>query len=165
MLLACLAILTAAGCSGYRLGPTNGQSPGAHSIQVRPFANTTIEPRLGDAVTTAVRKGLQSDGTYRLATHEVGDVIVSGTVTRFERSELSYNPKDVITVLDYRVTMMAHVTARDRTTDKVLLDRDVSGYTLIRAGTDLASSERQALPLLAEDLARNITALLVEGSW
>jgi hypothetical protein len=29
----------------------------------------------------------------------------------------------------------------------------------------LTDAERQALPLLAEDLARNITALLTEGAW
>jgi hypothetical protein len=29
----------------------------------------------------------------------------------------------------------------------------------------LADSERQSLPLLAEDLARNVTELLTEGVW
>jgi hypothetical protein len=37
--------------------------------------------------------------------------------------------------------------------------------TLIRVGSDLTSAERQALPLLAADLARNITALLADGTW
>jgi hypothetical protein len=32
-------------------------------------------------------------------------------------------------------------------------------------GTDLADAERQSLPLLAEDLARNVTVLLTEGTW
>jgi len=47
----------------------------------------------------------------------------------------------------------------------VLFEQPVTGSTLIRVGTDLASSERQALPLLAGDLARNVAALLVDGSW
>ena len=60
----------------------------------------------------------------------------------------------------------AHVTVRERGTGKVLLDKnDVHGYTLIQVGTDLADAERQSLPLLAEDLARNITQLLTEGAW
>ena len=45
------------------------------------------------------------------------------------------------------------------------LERDVTGRTTIRVGADLGSVERQATPLLAEDLARNITALLADGSW
>ena len=59
----------------------------------------------------------------------------------------------------------AQVTARDRSTGKVILDQPVTGFTLIRVTTDLASTERQALPLLAADLAKNVTALLAEGPW
>jgi len=68
-------------------------------------------------------------------------------------------------VSDYRLGLTARVTARDRSTGKLILDRPVTGYTLIRVGNDLASSERQALPLLAADLAKNVTSLLVEGGW
>ncbi len=45
----------------------------------------------------------------------------------------------------------------------MLLDKDVSGYTLVTVGTDLASAERQATPLLAEDLAQNISELITEA--
>jgi len=41
----------------------------------------------------------------------------------------------------------------------------VTGYTLVHVGTDLADAERQAAPLLAEDLAQNIAELLTEGVW
>ena len=72
---------------------------------------------------------------------------------------------DVATAENYRVDITAHVTARDRVTGRVLLDKKVAGYTLVQVGTDLTDAERQSLPLLAEDLARNITQLLTEGSW
>jgi hypothetical protein len=35
----------------------------------------------------------------------------------------------------------------------------------VHIGDDLASAEREAMPLLAEDLAQNITELLTEGAW
>jgi hypothetical protein len=165
LLLIGLIVLSCGGCAGYRLGPSNGQTAGEKTIQVGPFANHTLEPRLGDALTAALRKGLQRDGTYRLVTRDEGDVIVTGAIMRYERNELSYNPSDVLTVLDYRATMTAHVTARERDSGKTLLDRDVTGYTLVHAGSDLATAERQALPLLAEDLAKNISGLLVDGTW
>ena len=38
-------------------------------------------------------------------------------------------------------------------------------YTLVRVGSDLSSAERQAIPLLADDLAKNVTELLVDGTW
>jgi hypothetical protein len=61
--------------------------------------------------------------------------------------------------------MFAHVTAYDRITGKNVVDRDFIGHTTVRIGSDQASSERQALPLLTEDLARNITSALVDGEW
>jgi hypothetical protein len=153
------------GCAGYRLGPANGLAAGAKSVQVNPFNNQTLEPRLGDAVTAQLRKQLQRDGTYRLATRDDGDIVVSGTITRYIRQEVSFSSSDVLTVRDYRLEMVAQVTARERSTGKVILDKPVAGSTLIRVTTDLTSTERQSLPLLAADLARNVTELLAEGSW
>lgn len=164
LLIGCVAVAIS-GCAGYRLGPSNGQTAGEKTVQVIPFTNHTPEPRLGDAVTAQLRKQLQRDGTYRLATHDTGDIVVSGTLTRYYRHELSFVPNDIATARDYRVRLTAQVTARERSTGKMLLDQPVTGYTLIRVGSDLTSTERQALPLLAEDLARQITALLADGSW
>jgi len=159
------AAVMISGCAGYRLGPSNGQAAGEKSVQVTPFTNRTLEPRLGDAVTAALRKRVQQEGTYRLATHEAGDVVVSGVLTRYYRRELSFVPTDIATARDYRVRLTAQVTARERSSGKVLLDQPVTGYTLIRVGSDLASTERQALPLLAEDLAKQVVGLLADGSW
>jgi len=164
-----LAISTIAflnsGCAGYRLGPTNGLVAGEKTIQIIPFANGTLEPRLGDALTFQMRKALQRDGTYKLATHSDGDIVVGGSITQYLRKELSFIPTDITTVRDYRLTLTAQITARERITGKVILDQHVTGYTLIRVGSDLTSTERQALPLLAGDLAKNVTALLVDGMW
>jgi hypothetical protein len=164
--LVCIAGLAGlCGCAGYHLGPVNRQVAGARSIQVLPIANHTIEPRLSEPVTHSLRRRLQQDGTYRLATRDDGDVILSGSIKDFRRSELSFQPRDIITIRDYQVTIVASITAVERLTGRVLLERDVSGRTTLRVGDDLASAERQAIPLLAEDLARNVTTLLVEGSW
>jgi hypothetical protein len=164
-LLAGLAALALSGCAGYHLGPTNGLAAGEKSIQITPFSNKTLVARLGDAVTSALHKSLQHDGTYRLATHDDGDIIVSGVITRYQRYELSFVPSDVLTVRDYRVELTAQVTARDRSTGKIILDKTVSGYALMRVGSDMTSDERQVLPVLADNFAKNATALLVDGSW
>lgn len=165
LLLASLAALALTGCAGYRLGPSNGLTAGTKSIQVSPFANATLEPRLGEAVTTAVRKGLQRDGTYRLATQRDADIVVTGEITRYNRLELSYQPHDILTVRDIKLTLTAHVTARECSTGNVILDCTVTGETPIRAGPDLTNAERQALPLLAEDLSKKVASLLVDGRW
>jgi len=153
------------GCAGYQLGPVNNVAAGQKSIEVLPFNNQTLQPRLGDVVTQSLRERLQTDGTYHLATHGPGDVVVSGVITRYNREGLSYLNNDVTTTENYRVGAVAHVVVRERATGKLLLEKNVNGYTLIHVGTDLADSERQSLPLLAEDLARNITELITEGAW
>ena len=160
------AALLLAGCAGYQLGPTNGTKAGERSVSVNPFINQTMEPRLTDAVTQQLRKQLQRDGTFRLSSHGDSDVIVSGRITHYDRLELSFSSTDVLTVVDYRLRIIAVVTARNRTSGKIILDElPITGTTLIRVGNDLASSERQALPLLADDLAKNVTALLADGTW
>lgn len=161
-----LGLLTCAlaGCA-YRLGPTNSVAAGEKSIQVTPFSNQTMEPRLGDAVTTALRRNLQRDGTYRLATHGGADIVVTGVLTHYTRRELSFLPNDVLSVSDYRVNVRAQVTARELASGRVLLDKEVSGYTLVQVGSDLASAERQAITVLGDNLAKNITDLLVDGGW
>src|SRR5215831_12377168 len=81
-LLPIIALFVFAGCA-YTLGPVNGVVAKDKSIQIKPFVNQTVEPFLTDAVTTEVRKSLQQDGTYRLATHDDGDIIVTGTISSF----------------------------------------------------------------------------------
>jgi len=108
---------------------------------------------------------LQRDGTYQLASHDDGDIVLSGVITRYHRHELTFLPTDTLTVRDFRISLTAQVTARDISTGKTILDQPVTGTTIIRVGSDLTSTERQALPLLAADLARNVTALLADGSW
>ncbi|HEY2982497.1 MAG TPA: LptE family protein [Anaerolineales bacterium] len=158
-------LLAVCGCAGYHLGPTNGQPASARSVQINPFQNQTIEPRLADAVSHALRKQIQQDGTFKLNTRNDGDIIVSGTIVSYDRHAVSFRPRDALSPLDLRVTMRAHVTARERISGKVLFERDVSGHSEVRSGSDLISAERQALPLVAERLAINATALLVDGTW
>lgn len=164
ILLATVTCLLA-GCAGYGLGPTNGTAAGSRTIQVAYFQNLTIEPRLSEVVVNAMRKRLQQEGTYRLATQDDGDVVVRGAIVRYEREAVTYQPKDVITVRDYEVTLHCRVLAEERGTGKVLLDQEVRGRTTIRVAADQTSVERQALPILADDFARNAVDLLVDGTW
>jgi len=161
----CLVWCFLTGCAGYRLGPVNGAVAGGKSVQVNPFVNQTLEPRLTDAVTSQMRKELQRDGTYQLSTRGDPDIVLTGTLTSYQRFEVTLASNDILTVRDFRLSLTAHVVARERTTGKQILEQPVSGFTLIRVGSDLPSAERQALPLLAEDLAKNVTALLAEGKW
>lgn len=160
-----LALASLTGCAGYRLGSTAAFPAGQHSIQIGLIQNQTLEPRLIESLNNALRKRFQQDGTYKLDTRGESDVVLTGVITRFDRAPLSFQPADVLTVRDYALGMVAKITVKERGTGKILFDREVSGRTTIRAGTDLTSAERQAVPLLAEDLARNAASLIVDGNW
>jgi hypothetical protein len=165
-LLPALVAVTLAGCAGYHLGPVNGATAGARSIEVRPFNNQTLQPRLGDAITQSLRERLQTDGTYHLATASgSGDVVVTGVVRNYSRRGLGFLNADVTTPENFRVDLAVHVTARDRISGKTIFDKDVKGHTFVHIGDDLASAEREALPILAEDVAENIAEMLTEGPW
>ena len=162
--LPALAAVALAGCATYHLGPVmDGNSD--KTVEVMPFNNQTLQPRLGDALTQALRERFQTDGTYHLATHGSGDIVLTGVVRQYQRVGMGYSSVDAFTPENYRVEIIVHVTARERSTGKALIDRDVKAHTLVHIGSDLASAERQALPLMAEDLARNITELLTGGAW
>lgn len=163
--LACLSLWVLTGCAGYHLGAVNGEVAGDKTIEILPFNNQTLQPRLGDALTQALRERLQVDGTYRLVTSSPGDVVVSGVIRKYQREGLGYLNNDASTPQNYRVDATVHVVVRDRITGKAILERDVKGHTLVNVGSDFASSERQAAPLLAADLAQNIAALITEGAW
>ena len=164
-ILALAVTLGSSGCAGYRLGPTDGLTAGQRTVVVKPFTNQTLEPRLGDDATFALRKEIQRDGTLQLTTGAGANLEVTCDVVRYDRVEVSFLSTDVTTARDFRVSITAHVVARDRASGKVVLDRDVTGQSLMRVGSDQTSAERQTLPLVAADLARQITSLLVDGGW
>ena len=159
-----LIVLCAGGCA-YRVGPTNRVSAGARTVQVLPFQNLTLQPRLSSDVSTALRKSIQADGTYTLSHQDDADIVLSGEIKRYQRDILTFEADDVRTPRDINGYMVAQVVARDRASGDVILDREVTGHSKIRIVEDLPSAERQAVPLMAEDLARIVTDALVDGSW
>ena len=78
---------------------------------------------------------------------------------------MSYQTNDVLTPQEYTLGLAARVVAVDVNSGKTILDKVVSGRTYIRIGNDQSSSERQAIPLLADDVARHAVSLLVDGDW
>jgi len=163
MIASLLVLLT--GCAGYQLGPTNGLEAGSRTIRVAYFENQTIQPRLSEDVAHAMRKQLQQDGTYRLATTREADVMVTGRLLRFERVSVSYQPGDIRTTRDEEIRLYARVVARDTRTGRNLLDREVIGRVTVRIEDNQTSAERQAMPLLAADLATKAVPLIVDGEW
>ena len=164
-LLAGLTLVLASGCAGYRMGPTGGFEAGSRTIRVNYFANHTLQPRLSEAVAQALRKRLQQDGTYRLVSAGEADVVVTGDITHFERSPVSFQPGDVRTTRDEQLELAVKLVAADRLAGTNLVDREIVGRMVVRLASDQTSAERQALTQLAEDFANRAAPLIVDGTW
>ncbi|MEO0278890.1 MAG: LPS assembly lipoprotein LptE, partial [candidate division WOR-3 bacterium] len=120
---------------------------------------------LTEPVTAAVRKRLQQDGTLRVVRNPDADIVLTGTIIDYVRRGLSFSPEDVRTPRDYEIRITAHVTAYRQTNGKQLIEQKVTARAAVRVVGDQASAERELLPILADDLARQICSLVVDGSW
>ncbi len=156
-------LLGVTGCAGYRLGPVNGGAAGARSVQVKFFDNQTLEPRLVSAINHSLRRHLQQDGTFRVESE--GDLVVSGVLKEFTRNGVNYKSSDVLAVQDYSLRLTAEVIVTDRVTGQVVLKRDIVGSSVVRVNADFASGQRQAVPLIADQLALRATSIIADGAW
>ena len=108
--LALALALCLTGCLGYKVGPSNGLVAGSRSVQIDPPVNQTMEPRLSEVLNRELRQQIQRDGTYKLNTHNDGDVVVSITILRYQRFGETVLPTDALTIRDYNLRMTAKVT-------------------------------------------------------
>src|ERR1700761_3107469 len=106
--LAALAAATVAGCAGYHLGPVNHEVAGGKTIEILPFNNQTLQPRLGDAVTESLREHLMTEGTFHLASSGGANVVVSGRIHDYNRAALGFLNSDASTPEDYRIEIVVH---------------------------------------------------------
>lgn len=153
-----------AGCAGYRLGPNPGSPAGSRSIRIDVAANESRLPRAGEELTRALRKRVQQDGAYRLSTRGDADVRLVGTLVDLDRSTLSFQPDDLASPRDYLFKLTARVRLEGEG-GRIVWEKSFTGKTTARFQEDQAAGERQALPLVCEDLARKIVDALVDGSW
>ena len=165
LLLFILSFGMLTGCGGYVAGPTNGLPAGAQSVRAEFFKNETLEPRLVVAVNRALKRNLQQDGTYALETQGNADLVVTGELTEFLRSGVSYTPGDSLSVKDYSMSLTAHIKVTRPSTGEVVYEGDITGNSTVRVGNDLTAGQRQAVPIIADHLARQATSLIVDGKW
>jgi hypothetical protein len=165
-LLTALASLTLAGCAGYRLGPTGGQVAGARSIRIPIALNQTLEPRLAEPVTQALRRRLQEDGTLRLQTgNDPAELVLQTTLVDYQRLPTAFQRRDILSVQEYELRLTAQLLVTEVRTGKTVLEQSVIGRTSVLVGADQSAVERQAATLLADDLARKAVTLIAEGAW
>lgn len=156
-----LSLVLLSGCAGYKLGPVHKNE--FRSVAVPMFKNRTLKPQLEAQVTNAIIKRFHADGSLAVKSVDDADIIVRGVVVGYDRITIRGQRLDTTVPSELRVTIHASIEAYDRVTGAVVVPATVvSANADTFIGTDQQTSELQALPLIADDLAKKAVSLIAE---
>ena len=114
-------------------------------------------PQLESQVSNAIIKQFQTDGTLRVVSVADADIVLSGEITEYFRREVRSMRQDSAVPREYQITITTKVQALDRRTGDVILKPTiVKGMSATFIGNDLQTAEQQVLPLVAEDIGRQV---------
>jgi hypothetical protein len=152
------------GCAGYHLGPAKpAYLRDIHSIAVPTFRNMTLIPRTEVLVTGTIIKQFQQDGTFRIANEGDADAVLKGEVAIVGRSPARSVRGNVLATTEFNLTLRVRYTLVGRDGKTLVGPADAAGSTSFFVGEDVSTDERQALPLAAEELAKQLVSQLSEG--
>ena len=175
LIAAALACIGLSGCLGYHIGPAKPYYlANVHTIAIPTFTNKTLIPRIEVLVTDTVIKQFQQDGTYRIGNSENADATLKGEIIRISRSPARSVRGNVLATSEFNLAL--RVKYRLVGPDGKLLGPSgevvgttsffVSNTTSSEGSTipgDVTTDERQALPLVTEELANRLVTQLSEG--
>lgn len=156
--LACAAAL-ASGCA-YSFGGS-GLPSHIKTLAVPTFANDSLEPDLGSAVSTAVADGFTKDGKLKLASDTSADARLEGSVVSYENRVHNYSggaPTDYIVVVKLKVKLRDQVKNRELWADDAL----VATAVYAPGGSAALTSEEAARQKAIADLSQDIVTRTVE---
>ena len=158
-----LLALLAGGCAGYHVGPaTPAHLRHIKTIAVPAFGNTTLVPRIEVLVTSTIIKQLQQDGTFRIVSEDQADAVLKGEIVRVGRSPARSVRGNVLSTTEFNLNLSVryNLVGRD---GKMLSAGGAGGNTSFFVGSDVSTDERQAMPLAAEEMAKELVSQLSEG--
>ena len=152
------------GCAGYHLGSVKPAYLSAvQSIAVPTFKNQTLEPRIESLVTGTVIKQFQQDGTYRIASEDNADAILKGEIIRISRIPSRSVRGNVLATREFALSVRLRYKLVDRDGKIIAAPAEAIGTSSFFVGSDVATDERQALPLATEEAAIHLVSQLSEG--
>lgn len=150
-----------AGCGVYSAN-TGRVDESLKHVAVRYLENMTPEPNIGQDLSDAIILAIQIDNTLKIVDEGSADSILSGKVVRYNLKEVA--AKQNLTVNEYQVQIAVVLDLESRSTgEKIFSQKRFTGtgnYILDDPG---GTSETTARQEAAEEIVRDILALVVEG--
>ena len=155
-------------CANYKMGntPKGAGFEDIRILYVPTAANETDETAVPGPVTNAILQEIDRDGTFRHARKDEADAILEVTVKRIERSPIQQSVEQYLTTLQYQLTLTLEYRVYSMKDKKEDIGKTmVSGYTTFFVQGDQTESQRQALPLAAQNAAQNLVTSLSSRGW
>lgn len=164
-LLFCALTLIFSGCAGYRVGNIQGgDMKDVKTIYVPVVKNESYEPNLPVITTDAIIRAIENDGTLSSSRQQGADATLEVTIKDMVRTPLRQDRSDIQVTQEYEVALKAVATLTNlRSGKRIFTKREVVGKSKYFVQGNLQESERQVMPMAAENLAYNLTHLITEG--
>ena len=129
-------------------------------VGIQYLENMTAEPNLGVDLSDEITRAVQVDNTLKVVDEGDADTIISGKVMRYSLKEMA--ARQDLTVTEYQVQIAVILTATVRATGEKLFTKKRFTGTGNYVLNDSATSEETARSEAAEEIVRDILALVVE---
>lgn len=152
------------GCAGYQLG--TGSAPKFSTLFIAPVTTETLIPQAQVLVTTQLREAFSRDGRITLVNSaEAADAVLTVALSGYNRDVAVARQDDTGLARRFDVTLQARATLTDNRTKQALFtQRPLVAKRGVFTDSGLVPSEYQALPLLAEQLAKEATHAVLD-TW
>ena len=146
--------------------PQRRRASGHPVLYVPTAVNETDETAVPGPVTNAILQEIDRDGTFRHARKDEADAILEVTVKKIERSPIQQSVEQYLTTLQYQLTITLEYRVYSMKDKKEVIGKAItSGYTTFFVQGDQTESQRQALPLAAQNAAQNLVTSLASRGW
>ncbi len=164
LLLGLSAVLGLAACGHYQLG--TGTTPSFRTLYVEPVANKTLLPQARALLSTQVREAFLRDSRVSLVNSPAGaDATLTVVINDYHRNVATGREDDTGLARKFNLTLGASCTLRDnRAQRNIFENRIVAAQREAFTDGGQLQSEYQALPLLAETLAKKLVHLSLD-TW
>jgi hypothetical protein len=154
-----LALFLGTGCGVY--SASSGRVDESFKrVAVQYLENMTSEPNIGVDLADAIILAVQLDNTLKVVDEGDADTILAGKVMRYGLKEVA--ARQDLTVTEYQVQIAVELTLTVRATGERLFERKRFTGTGNYVLNDDVSSEDTARKEAAEEIVRDILALVVE---
>jgi hypothetical protein len=161
ILLAVLTLASTLGCASYRVGHQSLYRPDIHTVHVPVFESESLRRNLGERLTEAVIKQIESRTPYKVVATPDADSVLSGRITHETKRVVAENrnddARDVETEFRVEVqwisrrgeVLMQHAAVP---VGPLNLDIAANAQFIPEAGQSLATAQQEAIEQLAREI-------------